>query len=998
MLSTLGEVRPSIHPNSCSRRHNPNENPGEILDSGWGDTLVHRFDQISELYSAKPAVLDQFGNKWSYRNLSRRTDSIALALLEAGVTNASSVAVFQEPSSFWLASLLAIWRFGATYVALDPRIPVARLAIIVGDSRARVILNHHSTTSLIPDLQLPAGTRVIDVEGVPPLTGRSISNHADKDSVAALIYTSGSTGVPKGIQVTHGGLLQQMAASSRVFGLDGDIVLQQGAVSFDISLWQTFFAIANGGSLVIPSSATPQDASALMDLISSESINVVAATPSELTTWLQLDIANRLRRSKLTTVVAGGEKVPKQLLVAFQDLDRPGLKLFNGYGPSEISICSNAGELDYRHAQTGPETEFVTPAGQTLSNYSVYIVDSTNSPLPVGVSGEIVVGGAGVAVGYSNNPALTKEKFIHDNNASADYVARGWTTAHRTGDIGRLLDDGSLLVEGRIDGDNQIKLRGIRIDLGDIETAIVTSAKGAVSHAVVTLRTSEAKDVAFLVAHVVLAASATGNAQLLETLRSNLPLPTYMIPSRIIAIEKLPLTSSGKLSRRAVSELPLSDVPTPTIATTLTSAQTQIKRAWTAVLSEEVVSQFELSADADFFHVGGNSLLVLQLQRQIEKQVGIWIPLPILFESSTLSSMAARLETDKTEPSHRPLLDWEHETQLSAEIAALGVKARQAHRQIRTIRVVTLTVATGFLGKTILGQLLEDRNIDKVYCVAVRSGRGAALPRSPKIEIHEGDLSLPALGLDDATAARVFKDTDAIIHNGADVSFLKTYHSLKPTNVGSTKELLRLALQYPPKSFHYISTAGVAQLSGQEEFGEVSTGPYPPPADGSAGYISSKWVSEQLLEKASQNYGLPVVIHRPSNITGDNAPSLDIMTNLLNFSRSLALVPQFKSLDGYLNLVPVERVAYNIVQTLLANNNASINAQPIFVHQIGRLDIPLSNMKEHLEREDGRRFAARPLPEWVGRARTAGLDEMVASYLLSVDGADQRIVLPRLVQ
>ncbi|OOQ90641.1 putative hybrid NRPS/PKS enzyme [Penicillium brasilianum] len=969
---------------------------GKILDSEWGDTLVHRFDQIAQQYSAKPAVTDAFGSKWSYQKLARRTHSISAALLEAGVTNGSSVAVFQEPSSFWLASLLAIWRVGATYVALDPRIPVARLATIVGDSRARVILTHDSTTALIPDFQLPPGTRVIDVQGVPPLTGKSISNHADKELVAALIYTSGSTGLPKGIQVTHGGLLQQMAASSRVFGLDGDIVLQHGAVSFDISLWQTFFAIANGGSLVIASSATRQDASALIDLILSERVNVVAATPSQLTTWLRLDTSRRLRQSKLTTVVAGGEKVPHQLLGAFQDLDRAGLKLFNAYGPSEISICSHAGELDYRRAPSGPETESMIPAGQTLPNYSVYIVDSTNSLSPVGVSGEIVLGGAGVALGYSNNQALTEEKFIHDNHASAEYVARGWTRAHRTGDRGRLLDDGRLVVEGRIDGDNQIKLRGVRIDLGDIETAIITSAKGSLSHAVVTLRTPQNKDAAFLVAHVVLAASATGDGQFLETLRSNLPLPTYMIPSRIIAIKELPLTSSGKLSRRAVSEFPLSDVPTPTISTTLTPAQTQIKGAWTAVLSEDVVSQFALSADTDFFHVGGNSLLVLQLQRQIEKQVGILIPLPILFESSTLGGMATRIKTDQTEPSHGPLLDWEQETQLSAEIAALGEKARQAHRQINTVRVVALTGATGFLGKTILDQLLEDRNIDKVYCLAVRSGRGAALPRSPKIEIHEGDLSLPALGLDNATAARLFKDTDAIIHNGADVSFLKTYHSLKPTNVGSTKELLRLALQFPPKSFHYISTAGVAQLSGQETFGAVSIGPYPPPADGSVGYISSKWVSERLLEKASRDYGLPVIIHRPSNITGENAPSLDIMTNLLKFSRSLALVPQFKSLDGYVNFVPVETVAYNVVQALLANSNASIDAEPVFVYQIGRLDIPLARMKEHLEQEDGRRFAARPLPEWVGRARTAGLDEMVASYLLAVDEADQRIVLPRL--
>lgn len=919
-------------------------------------------------------------------------------MLEAGVTSISNVAVLQEPSSFWLASLLGIWHVGATYVALDPRIPVARLAKVTADSEPRVILTHNSTMALVVDLQIPSGSRVINAETVPFTTAKLINLQAKSESIAALVYTSGSTGVPKGIRVTHGGLLQQTLASSHVFGLSGDTVLQQAAVSFDMSLWQTFFAIANGGNLVIASKATRQDASALVDLILSESINLVAATPSELMVWLRLDTSNRLRLSNLTTIVAGGEQVPRQLLGAFRDLDKSGLKLFNAYGPSEISICSNAAELYYRQAQTGSDAESMVPVGRALPNYSVYVVDSFDHPLPIGVSGEIVVGGPGVAAGYSNNQPLTAEKFIHNKHASKEYVFRGWTTAYRTGDRGHLLHDGSLVIEGRIDGDNQIKLRGVRIDLGDIETTILTTAKRALSHAVVTLRTPKSKGAPFLVAHVVWSATVTPDGKFLEALRSNLPLPTYMIPARIIGVKELPLTPSGKLSRRAVSEFPLSDIPKQKLSKTLTADEIRIKNAWTAVISEEEVSQLGITQDTDFFHVGGNSLLLLQVQREIQKQVGVLIPLPILFESSTLEAMAARIGTDEPDSSLGPLLDWKQETQLSTETAALGEKARQVHREINIIRVVALTGATGFLGKVILGQLLEDRNIDKIHCIAVRSGRGAELPQSTKIEVHEGDLTLPALGMDDATAARVFKDTDAIIHNGADVSFMKTYHSLKPANVGSTKALLKLALQYPPKAFHYISTAGVAQLSGKVQFGEVSSMAYIPPANGSLGYISSKWVSEQLLEQASRNYGLPVFIHRPSNITGESSPSLDIMTNVIKFSRSLALVPQFKSLDGYLNFVPVEVVAYNIVQALLSHSNLSSDRRPMFVHHIGRPDIPISKMKEHLEREDGRRFAACSLSDWVRRAQEAGLNEMVASYLCSVDEAGQQVILPRLLR
>ncbi|KAL2864256.1 uncharacterized protein BJX67DRAFT_383918 [Aspergillus lucknowensis] len=966
---------------------------GEIPESQWAETLPHHFDWVVERHSAKAAVSDAFGNKWSYRQLSQRVDSIAAALLDAGMREESRIAVFQEPSSYWLASLLAIWRAGATYVPLDTRIPVSRLASIVEDSLPEVVLVHSPTTPLVSDLNLSLSTRVIDVSTVSASALHRIKNNARSHSVAALIYTSGSTGVPKGIQVAHGGLVKQMEASSLVFGLDGDTVLQQGAVSFDISIWQAFFAIGNGGSLVIASKAARSDVSALIDLILSEGVSVTAATPSELLAWLRLD-SNRLRRSKLKTVIAGGEQVPEYLLDAVRALDRPDLKLFNAYGPSEISIASNAGVLDYRTGRTTTATEPVISVGRSLPTYSVYIVDLQGFPLPVGISGEIVVGGAGVAKGYSNNPASTRERFIHDKHASAEYVNRGWTRAHRTGDRGRLLSDGSLVVEGRIDGDNQIKLRGVRIDLGDIETTIINSSKGTLIDAVVTLRTPASKGPAFLVAHVVWAASAVPSEEALESLRNSLPLPSYMIPARIMALKNLPLTASGKISRRAIAELPISESSSRTDST-LTAAQIRIKEIWADVLSDEVISQFSLSADSDFFHVGGNSLLLLQLQREIQNQVGILVPLPTLFESSTLGSMAAKLGTDTEVPPDSGTLDWDQETQLSADIIALG-GATHGSRQIKTVRVVILTGATGFLGRTILDQLLEDRNIERIHCVAVRPGRGDILPKSPKVATHDGDLSLPLLGLDEATAKRVFSEADAIVHNGADVSFLKTYQSLKPTNVGSTKELLRLALQYPPKSFHYISTAGVAQLSGQEHVEAVSLGAYQPPTDGAVGYIASKWVSEQLLEKASQQFGLPVFIHRPSNITGDDAPSLDIMTNLLKFSRFLATVPRFKSLGGFLNFVPVEVVAYNIVQDLLSNVSPKGDSGAVYIHQLGRLDIPIPKMKEHLEREDGRRFESTSLQEWVDQARKSGLNEMVASYLLSVDEGDQNIFLPRL--
>ncbi|KAF8856698.1 putative hybrid NRPS/PKS enzyme [Acephala macrosclerotiorum] len=980
----------------CTSRHVANMTPGPTINFTWAPTLSHQVDRIASTHANRPAISDDLGNKWSYKQLSQRADAIAVALLDSGAIVGSTVGVFQDPTSDWAASFLAVLRIGAVYVPLDLRTPIGRLALIVRDSKPKVILAHQQTIPLVVGLQVESSTHVINISSLSLSTSRRINNYAKPESIAVHIFTSGTTGIPKGISLTNAGLVHQIEISTQIFNIGAETILQQTAYSFDMHIWQVFWALGNGGKLVIAPKDARGDSGAILDLIANEAISLVTATPSELISLHRIDTLNRLRTSKLRAVIAGGEQVKKILLETFHDINKTDLKLFNAYGPSEITIASHASELNYTIPSSETE-ERVIPVGKTFPAHSVYIVDRDSRPVPAGVPGEIILGGSGVSPGYLDNEALTTERFFRDNYTSPEHIKLGWIKAHRTGDRGRLLPDGALIVEGRIDGDTQIKLRGIRIDLQDIEETIIRSSSGVLQDVIVSVRNFGVGS-EFLAAHVVFNDGSTSNREeFLNKLRTKLELPQSMIPAQIVPIDQLPVAPSGKVSRRSVGELPLPRSITKSAQ--LTEPEIRTKKIWEQVLPAGTGNQFSITTATDFFHVGGNSLMLVQLQKQIKDETGVEIPLASLFEHSTLGGMAGKIESLPGGAAlEDPVVNWELETTLPLEFASLARGNSVISQSSNPVRVVILTGATGFLGQAILAELLEDRNVEKVYCIAVRSSqsRNSLLNKSWKVEVHSGDLSLPNLAIDEATIDRVFSEADTIIHNGADVSFLKTYQSLKVTNVEATKFLLKLSLQHRIP-FHYVSSAGVGQLSGQETFQEHSMREYSPPVNGMAGYISSKWVSEQLLEKASKEYNLPVWIHRPSNITGEGAPDLDIMTNLLTFSRKIAIVPKLKAVQGYLNFVPVHDVALDLVQEVLSPGR--VGTPPlVFLHHAGKADMPIAKMRRILEKETGRKIQSRSLHTWLAEAKAAGLNEMVAAYLDSLEAGSVPVFLPRIIK
>jgi hybrid polyketide synthase/nonribosomal peptide synthetase ACE1 len=894
--------------------------------------------------------------------------------------------------------MLAILKVGAIYVPLDSKTRLTRLATVVSDCEPAVVLVDR-TTALNAQHWNATETTIVNVSAIDMARlDYEVPILATRDGGAMCIYTSGSTGKPKGVIIRHASLSHEIEVSSEIFHLDSSsIILQQSSFNFDMSVLQILLGLALGGTVCLISEDMRGDAVAIADIISKRSITFTCATPSEYISWLQFGTVEKLRLSAWTTALSGGEGVTQNLLAQFQGLDRPNLHLYNGYGPTETAFCSSKMELDYRNRDIYQDA---IPAGFVSPGESIYIVDEQMRLMPPGLPGEIVIGGATVAAGYLNQEELTKQSFLRNLFATDHDIQKGYTTMYRTKDRGRLLSDGCLLVEGRIDGDTEIKLRGMRVDLQEIEQTIIRCAGGKIIEAVASSRSQ------VLVGHVVLSPAAiiADTEVFLRELCSSLPLPEAISPVILIPIDRMPTTASSKLDRAAVGKLPVQLARgTTQMSRQPTIMETRMKAIWAEVLAGDLIDLDSINAESDFFHVGGTSMLLIDIQAQIRKQLGILIVLVQLFRSSTLGAMA-RLAEQSIKTMDNALIDWDIETSVPSlvprsvtEIEQLGVPPR----------TVLLTGATGFLGAQLLKELIATPAIEKIICVAIRGlhrrlDNGELLPaQGNRVTYYEGDLRSPLLGLSKTDATDIFAHVDAVIHNGADVSHLKNYMSIRAANVGSTRELARLCIpRHIP--IHYVSTAGVAMFTDREAFSEVSVRTTPPPTDGSDGYTSSKWASERLLERVSEETGLPVWIHRPSSVIRpehqlerNGEAQFDLLQSLLHFSHKMRAVPISDRMRGALDLISLENVARNITADVLTNvprqqqiqGHNSLHGVVTYVHQTGDLVIPLQEMEKYLEEKssDRTRYERLPIGEWAARAEREGLHAAVAATFANAE-------------
>lgn len=763
-----------------------------------------------------------------------------------------------------------------------------------------------------------------------------------------------------------------------------------------MSVYQIFVSLCNAATLIVANSTTRGDPVAIANLIVSSKVTATFATPTEYLAWLRYG-RTALKQSSLTTAVSGGEFVSNGLIQEFQQLAKSDLSLINVYGPAETTLACTSAEVPYM--QTDASAEGNSLPLYTLPNYSIYIVDSDLNPVPVGVPGEVVVGGAGIAQGYLDGH-MSKKRFVPDRRASPYFESRGWRIMHRTGDRGKLASDGGLMLLGRIDGDNQVKIGGIRMNVEEIEAALVQASKGTVSQAVVSARSLDHADESqpFLVAFVVLAADNGQSVQseFLQQLSRDLPLPQFMRPSAIIPIHSIPQNASGKVDRMAVKDLPIPKLASQATGNeTLGPLEETLCQLWQEAIPPDVVSLYKIQSHSDFFHVGGSSLSLVALQALVKERLGIEVPLYQLFEASTLHDMAHRIQNLPGDHS-RQKVDWEEEVETLLDTdAAAGI---DDHIAPSGAEVVVLTGATGFIGKEIVRQLIDDNHVQVIYCVAVRKplAQLPAIFAHPKVHVYHGDLASPHLGLSDADAALIFSRADAVIHNGADVSFMKSYQTLRLSNVASTQELVRLAL---PRRipFHFVSSASTTRLAAQDSFGEMSLSAYPPPPVLNDGYTAVKWVSEIYLERVNERFGLPVWIHRPSSVTGPDAPELDLMSNVIRYCQETKKIPDSGSWSGVFDFISVQSAATQIVEAVHSSGAADTGKGGVrYLHESGEIQLGQDEVQSLMETGTGHQFELVPVDEWVDHAEKAGMSSLLGIYLRKASAG--QVLLPRLIK
>lgn len=961
---------------------------GPELAPEWPETLSHRIMAVAAQHPESIAVKDGVGNELTYTNMQQRINAISQTLTKAGVKSGSRVAVFQEPTAEWVFSLLAIWHAGGTYVPMDLRSSISRLAVVAGSAKPTVILCHDATEHMVPELKSTA--KVFNVSQLASCTKINPSK-ARLESDAVVLYTSGSTGVPKGIILRHSAFKNTVFGLTRQYNIGREKVLQQSAYTFDFSLDQILCGLVNGGSVYIVPKASRGDPVEIAKIILNEDITYTRATPSEYTSWLSYGSDYLKTASQWRFAWGGGEIMTHALRQGIEELRLPGLKLYNSYGPGETITCTKM-EIPYGGAlnqTTSPEI----PVGIPLPNYSVYIVDRNLDPVPVGVSGEIVIGGPSVAKGYLNNEKLSGSKFLPNYFAAAEFAAKDGRMVYRTGDLGRLREDGVVMFQGRISGDTQVKLRGIRIELEDIESSIVLAASSVIHRAVVSVRNE------LLVGHVEFAPGAQpeNSSQFLRDLRYKLPLPLYMIPNMLIPMDSIPLNAHGKTDRRAVGEIPLPTASDDKTTYTLTETETALRSLWSEIVPRDIMKLVAVSDMTSFFEVGGNSLLLVKLQIMIRTRFAAALSLVELFENNTLGAMAAKIASaEKLDQT----IDWEEETAIDQELldqANDGIQhvVRKAGDGV----TILMTGTTGFLGKHILNSLAADKRVTRIHCIAVRDKPTRVAPSGPKVSIHPGDMSEPFFGMPEADFKQLAEEVDIIVHSGANRSFFDYFQLLKGSNYTSTRSIVRLATSRKIP-VHFISSGGVLNLDADEQGNDdaITHAAAPvaaqPPMDGSEGYVSSKWASEKHLEKASSQLGVPVTIHRvvPAGNGAEPTEAMfeDLVGQFKEITKKLQLLPSQSGWEGAFDLIQVEHLAQRIADASIdsaTSDPTSGGNSALYIHHRCEMRVEMADVLPMVEQSGYKdQFGTLPAHKWIGRAKLEGLRWHIASQDSAVVG------------
>jgi amino acid adenylation domain-containing protein len=561
----------------------------------------------------------------TYRELNEKANQLAHYLQSLGLGVGNRVGICLNRSLEMAIAFLGVLKAGCAYVPLDPNYPIERLAFMAQDSQVKTILTCSTLKSFVPENSCPTFCLDSDWPTVDQFSIQNPNSNLEPSEAAYVIYTSGSTGVPKGVLVAHQGLVNHCLAMAQSFSLTtNDRVMQFASISFDIAVEEIFPTWISGATLVLRKEEILASIDEFLHFVEKEQITIL-----DLPTAFWHEWVNQLEESTplpdcVRLVVVGGEKASRTAYRKWTQMIGSQCRWLNTYGPTETTVTATLydpeGQLE--------ETQVDIPIGKPIANVQTYVLDPQKQPVLIGLPGELYIGGLGVAIGYHNRPEVTLERFIPN-----PFSRQSNDRLYKTGDLVRYLSDGNLEFLGRID--SQVKVRGFRIEIGEIEAAIV--AHSDVQQVAVILKEESPTDQR-LVAYIISTQSAE---TLINEIRQTLvqKLPTYMMPSAFICLDSFPLTPNGKIDLKQLPNPTYQSMSASQYEAPRTPLEQQIADIWATVLRLDRVS-----IHSNFFELGGHSLLATQVIARLRKTLNLNITLRNLFELPTVAKLADKLK------------------------------------------------------------------------------------------------------------------------------------------------------------------------------------------------------------------------------------------------------------------------------------------------------------------------------------------------------------------
>lgn len=867
------------------------------------ESLVDCFYDAVKKYPHYAAVSEN-GKTLTYFEIDELSNKLADFLLSRKVKEHDIVGICFERSANAIISILAILKIGAAYVPLDPKNPAQRIHTIIQEVKAKLVLTNTEYESLIPE-RFRFNIDHVEYSDIEASFIKNIK--INPKSLSHIQFTSGTTGKPKGIILEQQTLVRTILLREGLLAYiqPGDKLNHSTNLAFDASLLEIWGALLLGGHLVVISHEDVLDLQKFKDIVCSEKIAHLHLTSAVFNQACR-EIPEIFANAK--SVQAGGEAMSPQAIKNLQALGiNQNLKIINAYGPSETAIYCTA----YEFTPSSFALEQV-PIGRPTKNVNIYLLNENKELCLPGAVGELYISSDRMARGYFNNDTLTANVFV-DN----PFIVH--TKMYKSGDLARFREDGLLEIIGR--SDNQVKIRGLRIELGEIDTSI-QSIQGI--NECITVKFSDATIGDYLVSYYTTLQDLKVTPEFIkETLRKKIP--EYMIPNFVIQMDQMPKTNNGKVDKK---QFPLPSLELMENVHEKVLPQSEIEKKCAVVWAELLRIPVEaISIEKSFFDYGGHSLMITKLIKKLEK-IDIHVSLRDFITRPTIKAIAESIEN-----SHVGNLDLDTLIAKDSKLYEIAQPLPNMNPNIFKPKYSLVTGVTGFLGAFIVDELVANGD-STIYCLVRAPSQEIAygkveqsfkyhklnhlcpLLRS-RILVLNADFSLKNFDLPEEVYLDLSQKIDAIYHSGAYVNHLLPYENLRKANVGSVQKFLKFACTEKNKGFYFVSTISAAGnydedseiiVQGENEILQYKS-------QIGNGYALSKFVAEQLIYSAKKR-GIRTQIFRPGNITGDtkhgtSRPSLNHVLALAKGCVQMGIAPtKMFSVD----LTPVDIVARSVVK------------------------------------------------------------------------------------